>query len=154
MQTPKQLIEILPHVRYEIEQCFCIPKHDPNDAHIRESVFLAMLIHARLLVDFFERASSKFPDDVLCSHFGFAASSIPMLDADRLRLDKDIAHLTYSRLRHTPETKPWPIEAILTSLHSTVIKFVHHIIEHPPAGADSAELDRWRRLYHTFAGSA
>jgi hypothetical protein len=154
MQTAKQIAEILPHVRYEIEQCFCIPRHDPNDPHIRESVFLAMLIHARLLVYFFEQQTPKFPDDVLCSHFGFAASQIPIPRDDRLRLDRDIAHLTYSRLRHTQETKPWPIEAILNSLHSTVIRFVRHIVESPPGGADAAELDRWQTLYNGFTGPA
>jgi len=155
MHTPTstELVAILPHIRYEIEQCFCVPKHDPNDPHIQESVFLAILIHARLLVDFFETASSKH-DDVLSSHFGYAASTIPMQADDQLRLNKDIAHLTYSRLRHTPATKPWPIGAILLSLRPTVVKFIRHILDHPPAGTDGAELEAWRRLYGAFDRSA
>jgi hypothetical protein len=155
MYTPTAtvLVAILPHIRYEIEHCFCVPKHDQNDPHIRESVGLAILIHARLLVDFFEDAPPK-GDDVLSSHFGYEASTIPMQQADRSRLNKDIAHLTYSRLRHTPATKRWPIEAIQLSLRPTVVKFVRHIINHPPTGTDEAELVAWRSLCEAFGRCA
>ena len=147
--TSQQLARILPHIRYEIEQCFYVPKHDSNDPHIRESVFLAMLIHARLLVEFFETKETE-RDDVLCIHFGFPVSKIPIKWKDKLRLNKDIAHLTYSRLRHTLETKSWPIESILLSLRPTVVKFVQHIIAHPPIGIKSMEFQAWQKLNLAF----
>jgi hypothetical protein len=153
--TPKQpdIAAILPHVRYEIEQCFVVPRHDASDHHVRESVFLAILVHARLLLDFFE-ASSRYRDDVLCSDFGFATSRVPLSVADRTRLNKDIVHLTYSRLRHTPATKPWPVATILGALRPTVVAFIRHVLEHSPSDAQADELANWRTLYDAFTRPA
>lgn len=148
---PDELVAILPHIRYEIEQCFCVPKFDEKDEHIKESIFLAILIHARLLVDFFETKSEKRQkDDVLCSDFGPSAIQISMNEEDRKRLNKDIAHLTYSRLRHTPETKPWPVSSILNSLHAVIIDFVEFIIKKPPDGLDKDELSKWKSLFENL----
>ena len=153
--APKQpdIAAILPHVRYEIEQCFVVPQHDASDHHVRESVFLAILVHARLLLDFFE-ASSRYRDDVLCSDFGFATSRVPLSVADRTRLNKDIVHLTYSRLRHTPETKPWPVATILASLRPTVVAFIKHVLDHAPSHTQADELGNWTTLYAAFTRPA
>jgi hypothetical protein len=110
-----QRSEILSHVRYEIEHCFFVPAHNQNDGHVRESVYLAMLIHARNLLDFFE-PTERWQDDVLCSDFGFPPAVVPIDPKERKRFNKDLLHLTYSRLRHTPDTKPWPVLAILQPL--------------------------------------
>ena len=147
------LAAILSHVRYEIEQCFVVPQHDPSDHHIRESAFLAILVHARLLLDFFE-AQSRYRDDALCSDFGFPTTAVPIDPDDRLRLNKDIAHLTYSRLRHTPATKPWPVASILLSLRPTVVAFIRHVLDHPPKRAQPEELQLWSTLYDAFTQCA
>src|SRR5437867_9598318 len=96
-----QRSEILSHVRYEIEYCFFVPAHNQNDGHVRESVYLAMLVHARILLDFFE-STERWRDDVLCSDFGFPPAVVPIDPKERKRFNKDLLHLTYSRLRHTP----------------------------------------------------
>src|SRR5262245_26029491 len=90
--SQQKIAAILPHVRYEIEQIFVAPEHNDSDWHIRESVFLAMLIHARLLLDFFEHVSRE-KDNVLCSDFGFPPNPVALSESDRERLNKDIAHL-------------------------------------------------------------
>ena len=149
----RDLAAILSHVRYEIEQCFIIPQHDTGDHHIRESVFLAILVHARLLLDFFETAS-RFRDDVLCSDFGFPTTRVPLPTDDRTRLNKDIAHLAYSRLRHTAQTKPWPVDAIFGSLRPTVVAFIKHVLDHPPQQVETQELEHWRILYDAFTRPA
>jgi hypothetical protein len=151
--SKQQIADILPHLRYEIEQSFVVPAHDQNDWHIRESVFLAMLVHARLLLDFFEH-SPRAHDDVLCADFGFPAAPVPLSSDDRLRLNKDIAHLTYSRLRHTPATKPWPWEAILAPLRERAAAFVLHIVSSPPQGGTDQELAQWRTLLEAFTQTA
>ena len=143
------LAAILPHIRYEIQQCFVVPTHDTTDSHIRESTFLAMLIHARLLLDFFETKKREH-DDVLCSDFDFLTAPVPIEPDDRKRLNKDIAHLTYSRLRHTPATKLWPVESILGSLRPTVVAFIRHVIDHPPKRVQIEELQHWSALYRAF----
>lgn len=143
--TDTDCAEILSHVRYEIEQCFVIPKHNEHDWHLKESVFLAILIHARVLLSFFESTDRRL-DDVLCSDFGFQTSPVPISPDDRKRFNKDIAHLTYSRLRHTSETKPWPILEILRPLCQRSVAFIAHIVTHPPSGADQEELNQWKGL--------
>ena len=146
MPTDAQRAGILSHVRYEIEQCFIIPKHHEHDWHLQESIFLAILIHARVLLAFFE-STDRRSDDVLCSDFAFPTSRVPIHPADRRRFNKDIAHLTYSRLRHTPDTKPWPVLQILRSLCVRSVAFIAHVIAHPPPGAAADEVVLWRGLY-------
>jgi hypothetical protein len=147
--SQQQIADILPHLRYEIEQIFVVPAHDQSDWRARESVFLAMLVHARLLLDFFEH-TSRGHDDVLCADFGFLPAPVPQSTGDRLRLNKDIAHLTYSRLRHTPATKSWPLEDILRPIRDRAAAFASHIISNPPAHSTAEELARWRGLYEAF----
>ncbi len=43
--SSEQKAEILSHIRYEIEMAFVVPRHNPEEGHIREAVFLSMLIH-------------------------------------------------------------------------------------------------------------
>jgi hypothetical protein len=152
MPTDADLVGILSHVRYEIEQCFIIPKHHEHDWHLKESVFLAILIHARVLLAFFESTDRRL-DDVLCSDFGFPSSPVYIPPDDRKRFNKDIAHLTYSRLRHTPETKPWPVFEILRALFDRSVSFIRHILAHPPNGADELELRNWNALLHLLSSN-
>jgi hypothetical protein len=144
--SEQEIAAILPHLRYEIDQIFVVPHHDKKDWRIRESVYLAMLVHARLLLDFFEHASRKY-DDVLCEDFGFKPAPVPLSDSNRRRLNKDIAHLTYSRLRHTPETKTWPWEDILGPIRERAAEFLSHIINNPPQHSAAEELARWKGLH-------
>ena len=145
--------EILSHIRYEIAHCFVVPAHNQNDGHVRESLYLAMLIHARNLLDFFE-STKRWNDDVICSDFGFPPSLVPIDPKERKRFNKDLLHLTYSRLRHTPDTKPWPVLAILQPLAVRAVDFITHIVSHPPAGADTEELRQWNALLELLTGKA
>jgi hypothetical protein len=144
-----QIADILPHVRYEIEQAFIVPAHDQNNWRIRESVFLAILVHARLLLDFFEHTRREH-DNVLCSDFGFQPAPVPIPKDARLRLNKDIAHLTYSRLRHTPATKQWPMLDILRPLRDRVAAFVTHVVNNPSLTSAADEIERWKVLQTAF----
>jgi len=150
--TDTKVATMLPHVRYEIEQCFLISEHREDDWHLRESVFLAILIHARILLTFFESTDRRL-DDVLCSDFGFPSSQVSISVQHRNRFNKDMVHLTYSRLRHTTETKPWPVGAILPPLLDRSVGFIKHILSHPPKGADEQELTAWNALFHLLNGS-
>jgi hypothetical protein len=153
MPSQQQIADMLPHLRYEIDQIFVVPDHDQNDWRIRESVSLAMLVHARLLLDFFEHTSREH-DDVLCADFGFQPAPVPLSSSDRLRLNKDIAHLTYSRLRHTPATKTWPLEDILHPIRERAGAFVSHIISSPPQNSAAEELALWKHLHGAITQAA
>ncbi len=143
--------QMLSHIRYEIGQCFIVPRQEQDAWHLKESVFLAILIHARILLTFFE-SSDRRQDDVLCSDFGFSPSTVPMSADARLRFNKDMVHLTYSRLRHTPETKPWPVLEILGPLLERAIGFMSHVVSCPPADADPNELAEWDALLKILNG--
>ena len=142
---PENLAQILSHIRYEIAHCFFVPAHDQSDGHVKESVYLAMLIHARNLLYFFE-STERRKDDVLCSDFGFPPSLVQLDLKDRTRFNKDLLHLTYSRLRHTPDTKPWPVLAILQPLAVRAVDFMTYIVSHPPVGVETEELKQWSQL--------
>ncbi|MDZ4405708.1 hypothetical protein [Prosthecobacter sp.] len=147
--SSQDLAEISSHIRYEIEMAFIIPKHNPKDGHIRESVFLSMLIHARILLHFFESADRR-QDDVLCSDFGFPTRAVNLAPEHRKRFNKDMMHLTYSRLRHTSETKPWPLQDIMQPLLLRSLEFIEFVISHPPTHMKAEELYQWKLLMKTF----
>jgi hypothetical protein len=128
---------------------FIIPRHNPKDGHIRESVYLTMLIHARILLYFFE-STERRQDDVLCSDFGFPTEKVGLAPDHRTRFNKDMVHLTYSRLRHTQGTKPWPIIDILQPLMIRSFKFIDHIIKNPPKKAEPTEIANWKSLRNVF----
>jgi hypothetical protein len=92
-------------------------------------------------------------DDVLCDDFGFKSTSVGISVNARCRLNKDIAHLTYSRLRHTPVTKPWPIPDILDPVRDRSAEFVAHVVNNPPAGCNADEIDRWKDLQRKLTKS-
>ncbi|MGD0814194.1 MAG: hypothetical protein ABSA83_11360 [Verrucomicrobiota bacterium] len=150
--SQQEIADILPHVRYEIEHAFFAPKDVPNDWHIRESLYLAMLMHSRLLLDFFEYTHrnpkrGRKKHDVLCDDFHFPSTLVQLsLDAEE-RLDRDIAHLTYFRLRHTAATKPWPVDDILRPLRDRATDFVAHVIKNPPPTSAPEEIEKWKFLY-------
>lgn len=147
--SPDQKAAILSHIRYEIGMAFVVPRHNSNDSHIREAVFLSMLIHARVLLAFFE-SDERRQDDVLCSDFGFPTRDIDLEPENRARFNKDMMHLTYLRLRHTPDTKPWPLQDLILPLMIRSFEFIDHIIDNPPTGADPIEIDHWIGLRSLF----
>src|SRR5205823_1316680 len=73
------------------------------------------------------------------------AAPIPLPAPDRLRLNKDLMHFTYDRLRHTPVTKPWP-STILAFLHDPVLRFMQHVETQTDLFLSMNDLESWRNL--------
>jgi hypothetical protein len=138
MPTQDQKVRILEHIYYEILRCF---KFDPGEEKFTE-YWISHMIHARVLLDFFE-AEKERSDDVVCTQFGFPARKVDIASEHWTRLNKDVNHLTYSRLRHTPETKGWDIRSALIPLAQRAVEFMDHVILYPPIGAANDELERW-----------
>jgi len=126
--TRQQKIDVFHNsMLYEILFTFGVPIHDPTDYCNWEAVNFTRIAHARLLYDFFEHpATDRHKDDVLAEDFGFPAAQIPLPPDDRHRLNKDLMHFTYDRLRHTPATKPWP-DSIIGCLHDPTLHFMRHV---------------------------
>jgi hypothetical protein len=149
----QKLLTLHDSVWYEIVFAFGIPAHDPTDYCTWETLNFTRMGHARVLYTFFEATLDKrYEDDVLSEDYGFGAAPVDLPEDDRLRLNKDLFHMTYARLRHTPETKPWP-STILANLHSRSVDFIRHILEQRDYFRDDAELPRWTGLLeHLISG--
>jgi hypothetical protein len=106
------------------------------------------MAHARLLYDYLEtEKAERRMDDVLAEDYGYPAQAIELPADDRLRLNKDLLHFSYKRLRHSPESKPWP-NSILGNLFDPVLGFMTHIRDNRPDLFDSIEERmNWSRLH-------
>jgi hypothetical protein len=123
-----------------------VPRYDPDDYCHWEAINFNRMAHARLLYDFLETpAADRREDDVVSEDFGYKAVTIPLSASDRLRLNKDLMHLTYSRLRHTPATKPWP-DSILAMLLDPVVGFMEHVGTDKNLFPSEADVKGWRSL--------
>lgn len=89
-------------------------------------------IHARNLWEFFyaRTAQRKRPDDVLAEDFleqkkAFLSARTPKRKLQLIpsKTAKQIAHLTYARLRRNKRTKPWNVAQIYVDLERTVDAF-------------------------------
>src|SRR5262245_55273702 len=94
---------------YEIVYTFGVPYHIPLDYCHWEFINYSRMVHARLLYDFLEtKAEGRYQHDVLAVDFGYPPQKVILPCADRDRLNKDLVHFSYDRLRHTSESKKWP----------------------------------------------
>jgi hypothetical protein len=131
---------------YEVVFTFGVPAHDPTDYCQWEAINFSRMGHARVLYAFLEtKTEDRSKDDVLAEDYGFPAESVDLPPEDRLRLNKDLFHLTYSRLRHTPASKPWP-DSILSSLLEPCLRFMEHVRHQEELFLSQAELANWIRL--------
>lgn len=152
--TGQQIIEALPHVRYEIESLLLTPKHDPSYSALVESVEFRKMAHARVLYSFFTRPQSKRrendpnDDDVLSEDYAFPAEPLYGLDPRVLldRFKKDLFHLTYARLRRIPQTKRWPREELLPPVEKQSRKSIEHILQSATILVDDTERGSWQQL--------
>jgi hypothetical protein len=106
-----------------------IPKTQPS---FQLSAYLeSFTIHLRALIEFFytEPKDAK-PDDVIAADFFDAPTlwsprpiSATLKDA-RVRINKEIGHITYSRKDEMDPTKPWPVSHLFIELLAIIRKFV------------------------------
>jgi hypothetical protein len=104
---------------------------------IGESMALeSFLVHARNLRDFFARNGRD--NDVLARDFlgRLASVRLPFLrrTATRHRLDRRIAHISYSRSKLK---RDWPVTTILNELDAAMAKFERELRAASPRLADS-----------------
>jgi hypothetical protein len=114
--TNDERVHALGAVLYEIQQ-FCLSWFEvlnPNAVNPARNAFLeSMLLHARALTDFFGRGKRPTKDgqeldDVLSVDFGFERSDLKAFSDLRTRINKEVAHISYSRAaRKTPKEKAW-----------------------------------------------
>ena len=145
MPSREDLIRMLHHVQYEIRHCMLIPEWRDEAYILKEAVFLSFFIHARVLTHFFQDTSG-WPDDVFSCDFGFSPAKLPLPADVNTRFGKDMMHLSWNRLRHTPESKPWPIRETYSAIKPTATAFVDHILDTFAAELPHNEQALWREL--------
>lgn len=108
------------HLSYEIEMFTSIVGRMARyklDVLEKNVMLESFLLHARCLFDFLYPSGDTRPDDVIADDFFedptvFRAqipSSLPIETYLKHRTGKEIAHLTYDRLKVTPEKKVWQV---------------------------------------------
>ena len=142
------------HIYYEIITALGIPNCDTSDYFAWEDMNFARLGHCRVLIEFFSGSRSKksdhrvLEDDVLSEEYGFGPKKFKFAPDVEDRLEKDLFHLTYARLRHEGdrENKPWP-DAFLIEVHKTCIRFVRRVLMGSlPDGIKLLEREKWEKL--------
>jgi len=117
---------------YEIVYTFGVPQHDPYDYCLWEMINFTRMAHARILYAFLETpVKGRFKDDVLAVDFGYPPQTVALPADARERLNKDLFHFSYKRLRHDAESKKWP-DSIIGSLLEPVLGFMRYVEDKRP----------------------
>jgi len=139
-------------VYYEIITALGIPKCDTSDESAWEDVNFSRLGHCRVLIDFFSGTRDKskkedrwiWSDDVLSEDYGFNSKRFDFPPDVEERLNKDLFHLTYARLRHKGSEQEWPDE-YLREIHKRCSSFVERLLEDSTWKA-LLEREKWGKL--------
>ncbi|MCG2711409.1 MAG: hypothetical protein L6416_03685 [Candidatus Omnitrophica bacterium] len=116
----------LDHVLYEIEMFTALPIESASKL-ISNAIIESYLVHARVLCDFFQN-SNRIKDDILCSDYGFTASTLTIPEDIETRFDKCLAHLTYSRLKYKGDTKTWIYAKFRPHINERIKTFLLHLL--------------------------
>ena len=80
--TQEQIVQALPHVRYEVASLLQTPAYDLSNKTLAESVYFRKMAHCRALYTFFTRPVVKRQkldpndDDVVSEDHGFQAEAL------------------------------------------------------------------------------
>lgn len=150
--SPAQLKGALEHVYYEIAQLTETLIMGANNVAVNNALIESRLIHVRALLDFFQRSArsvvmkGKELDDVLSLDYGFAPQKVGISSTYQERLNKDLAHLTYSRSERLPTEKPWPHEPVMLPILGCCKQFSKHLISNYLPKHYPEKVTEWQAL--------
>jgi hypothetical protein len=153
------LIEASTHLRYEIEQFSAaaavlrrefwadVPRYMAKTAH--NALLESWTIHFRGLYDFLY---AEPRDDDMSAGDWFPGGDWPsirtgptsLLKAARRRVNKDIAHLTYDRLKRHGEQVFWPRDGVIEDISTDLFRFQDRV--DPALVSDGFRLGVWQAL--------
>ncbi len=146
----------LADVAYEIEQILQLCSNWPQQPGLQQNAWLeATLIHTRQLLDFFEDSKrsvykGRENDDILAIDFGFTPRPIALDRIFRERLNKDLAHLSYSRRQRIGAAKSWDLTKLQPLLERSH-RFAQHICSAWQSSLAAGEAQRWAQLSQALA---
>ena len=154
--TDEEKAQALEAVFYEIQQLWASSHLVSQSAVVMNAFLESMLVHVRVLLDFFERdnrstygppANKVENDDVLASDYGFQARLIDLNQQYRARLNKDLVHLSYSRnKRQLLDQKKWPRQELVWPLIERCIEFIDFLDDDVLSRRRGTSIANWRRL--------
>jgi len=110
----------------------------PQGTVISNALIEAFAVHVRILLYFlYGNGEKRNLDDVLAEDFfsnekdwlEIRPKMPSSLSSINKRVGKEVAHLTYSRLKVTPDTKPWPLGDIAEDMISVFDKFLENVVK-------------------------
>jgi hypothetical protein len=154
MKHPKDPYAKLEHVIYEVSRLLRAYRMQPKSQHGINNRLELVAIHARAMNDFF--GPKKKTGDVVASQFdGYVlvetghAKGAPIIPAElRKRINKEIAHLDYSRIEGAPSEKSWDLDAMVIPLMAQCEAFFQHVADKASTKAllDKITLRRLREI--------
>jgi hypothetical protein len=148
--STEQLKGALEHIYYEIAQ-LTETLIGTNNVALNNSLVESRLIHVRALQDFFQKSARRTRkgnelDDVLSLDYGFGPQPVNIPPAYQERLNKDLAHLTYSRSQRLPKDKPWPHDQVVLPILERSKQFSEHLISSYLPTNCPEKLKEWQAL--------
>ena len=136
--TPELKDIALEHFLYRVGQLMgaSLPRHLTEQV-VRNARVESTLIHSRALLEFFERESRTKDrkgyekDDVLLADYGFSPTKVDINPNYKERLNKDLAHFTYSE-RVTQDQKEWNYKELVHPILLRAKDFIEHLLKNYP----------------------
>jgi hypothetical protein len=136
--TPELKDIALGHFLYRLEQLMGSSMHRPGeDQVVYNALVESTLVHSRALVEFFEREirtrdrKGYEKDDVLLADYDFVPFKVDINASYKDRLNKDLAHFTYSE-RVTKDQKKWKYEELVHPILLRAKDFIEHLLQNYP----------------------
>jgi hypothetical protein len=129
--TAAQRLDVARHLRYELRMLW-----DSGNAlaglhsqTISNALVESFALHARNLIDFYYATPQQ--DDVVAEHFfsdpaawaRVRPTKTTTLDGAKTRANKEVSHLTYTRLSVSADKKGWPTDEIIRDLDAVLRVF-------------------------------
>jgi len=127
LPDPEEKHKGLDNLFYEIQQLLYTNGPAIGNRVVDNALIESRLIHVRTLLDVFQKAESD-KDDVLAAHYGFPLTPIILESGYFERLNKDLAHLTYSRTRRSTSAKGWPTKIVVVPVLQRCKEFIEHLL--------------------------
>lgn len=148
--STEQLTGALEHIYYEIAQLTETLIETDNGA-LNNALVESRLIHVRALLDFFQKSKRSLMgrnelDDILSLDYGFRPQPVNIPPTYQERLNKDLAHLTYSRSQRLPKDKPWPHDQVVLPILECSKLFSEHLISSYLPTNCPEKLREWQAL--------
>ncbi len=138
MKEKDKLLKISHHLWYEFSMFLILIQRlgkGFSPGSIENNVFLeSFALHVRNLIDFLYNDKSQSNDVYAGDYFQSKEDWIKMrpkitelLDKSKRRANKEVSHLTYSRIDITPDEKRWHFIEISRDIYKAFDIFVKHV---------------------------